>query len=157
MHKLYALADLNGKLVLAKSTVEEYGITPNDGRRFYNLRGIKIESTDGDPNANASYATMPDVDSIYSVAQLYGFVKKFDKDFSVGKAVNPTMLNEDGTPKIVYHGTSEKFTVFDMDKTRSSMDIQGAFFSPWEIDAAGYGEGAFRRVFENGKHFAGDG
>ena len=50
------------------------------------------------------------------------------------------IVNEDGTPKVVYHGTSEKFTVFDRTKGRSNMDIQGMFFSPWEIDAKGYGE-----------------
>lgn len=50
------------------------------------------------------------------------------------------IVNEDGTPKVVYHGTSEKFTVFDRTKSRSNMDIQVMFFSPWEIDAKGYGE-----------------
>ena len=51
----------------------------------------------------------------------------------------------DGTPMLVYHGTNEKFNVFDMDKTRNKMDLKGAFFSPYEIEAGGYGEnvGAF--------------
>ena len=40
----------------------------------------------------------------------------------------------------VYHGTSEQFNSFDMSKGRANMDIQGAFFSPWEFDAEGYGE-----------------
>ena len=40
----------------------------------------------------------------------------------------------------VYHGTSESFTVFDKTKGRANMDIQGMFFSPWELDAKGYGE-----------------
>lgn len=39
----------------------------------------------------------------------------------------------------VYHGTDKDFTVFDRTKGRSTMDIQGSFFSPWEIDAGGYG------------------
>lgn len=47
--------------------------------------------------------------------------------------------DEDGNLLKVYHGTDQEFTVFDMDKGRSSMDIQGAFFSPWDIDAEGYG------------------
>ena len=49
------------------------------------------------------------------------------------------MLNEDGTPKVFYHGTDADFPVFDRTKGRSNMDIQGMFFSPWELDAAGYG------------------
>ena len=50
------------------------------------------------------------------------------------------ILDEDGKLLRVYHGTSENFTVFDPSKGRSTMDIQGSFFSPWEIDAGGYGE-----------------
>lgn len=50
------------------------------------------------------------------------------------------IVNEEGNPRVVYHGTSEKFTVFDRTKGRSTMDIQGMFFSPWEIEAGGYGE-----------------
>lgn len=48
--------------------------------------------------------------------------------------------DEDGNLIPVYHGTMEDFTVFDRSKGRSTMDIQGMFFSPWEIDASGYGD-----------------
>ena len=47
-----------------------------------------------------------------------------------GDTIPSELLNEDGTPKVVYHGTDADFTVFDMSKGRSTMDIQGAFFSP---------------------------
>ena len=47
--------------------------------------------------------------------------------------------DEDGNLLKVYHGTSESFTVFDKTKGRANMDIQGMFFSPWELDAKGYG------------------
>lgn len=47
--------------------------------------------------------------------------------------------NEEGKLIPVYHGTDAEFTVFDRTKGRANMDIQGSFFSPWEIDAAGYG------------------
>ena len=49
------------------------------------------------------------------------------------------MLNEDGTPKILYHGADAEFESFDPTMGRANMDIQGMFFSPWEIDTAGYG------------------
>ena len=48
--------------------------------------------------------------------------------------------DEDGNLRVVYHGSSEDFTVFDRTKTRANMDIQGNFFSPWDLDAQGYGE-----------------
>lgn len=47
--------------------------------------------------------------------------------------------DEDGNLLVVYHGTDEDFTIFDASKGRSNMDIQGMFFSPWELDAQGYG------------------
>ncbi len=49
------------------------------------------------------------------------------------------VVDEDGKPLIVYHGSDADFNAFDMTKGRANMDIQGAFFSPWEIDAGGYG------------------
>ena len=52
---------------------------------------------------------------------------------------NSKVRDEDGNLLKVYHGTTENFTVFDKTKGRSNMDIQGMFFSPWEIDAKGYG------------------
>ena len=47
--------------------------------------------------------------------------------------------DEDGNLLVVYHGSYEDFTVFDKAKGRANMDIQGMFFSPWEIDAGDYG------------------
>ena len=44
----------------------------------------------------------------------------------------------------VYHGSAENFTVFDPSKSRANMDIQGSFFSPWELDASGYGDNVRR-------------
>lgn len=48
--------------------------------------------------------------------------------------------DENGNLLKVYHGTTENFTVFDKTKGRANMDIQGMFFSPWELDAKDYGE-----------------
>lgn len=50
------------------------------------------------------------------------------------------VVDEDGNPLVVYHGTDAEFDVFEMDRGRANMDIQGAFFSPYEEDAAGYGQ-----------------
>lgn len=49
------------------------------------------------------------------------------------------VVDEDGNPLIVYHGTEANFNTFDMSKGRANMDIQGAFFSPYIEDAQGYG------------------
>ena len=58
------------------------------------------------------------------------------------------VVDGNGEPLVVYHGTDADFTVFDRAKTRATMDIQGNFFSPWEDDARGYGSNV-RRFFLN--------
>ncbi len=63
--------------------------------------------------------------------------QQFKRWFGKSKAVHA-----DGTPMIVYHGTDADFSGFDPAKGRSAMDIQGMFFSPWELDAGGHGENA---------------
>ncbi len=140
LHKLYTPIIYDGKSYIAVTTVEEYynETSSSVSRRAYNLKAIKIEPAGGQLGNNSS-SSVPVTDSIISISELYSFVKRYDKDFSAGMAVNKSLVNEDGTPLIVYHGTDEDFTVFDSSKGRSTMDIQGMFFSPWEEDASGYG------------------
>ena len=119
MHKLYSPVSYDGKMYIAKIAVEEYGYGNASGRRFYNLRGIEMTPAAGTPEASASYGTMASQESIDSIADLFSAVKRYDKDFSP-KAVNPELLNPDGTPRVFYHGTREEngnFTVFDETKS----------------------------------------
>ena len=64
---------------------------------------------------------------------------------------NSKVVDENGEPLVVYHGTESNFDIFDMSKGRKNMDIQGAFFSPWELDAKGYGRnvGAYYLSIKN--------
>ena len=66
------------------------------------------------------------------------------------------VVDENGEPLVVYHGSDADFDVFDKTKERANMDIQGMFFSPWEIDAQGYG-GHVRAFFLNIKNPANEG
>ena len=67
---------------------------------------------------------------------------------SVLQVNSSKIVDGNGEPLVVYHGTDADFTVFDRAKTRATMDIQGNFFSPWEDDARGYGSNV-RRFFLN--------
>ena len=133
MHKLYAYVEYDGKPYIAKVSVEEYGTNENVGKRFYNLRGIKIEPVGGAPNTNVSYGTVPNTDSTISISDLYALVKQYDKDFKP-KAVNPALLNEDGTPKMWYHSTNADFTVF---KKGSGVLGDGIYFSGYSQNLYG--------------------
>lgn len=117
MHKLYAPVDFNGDLYVAKVTVEEYG-AGDSSKRFYNLRGIKIDPAGGTPDAKTSYGTMPDTRSTYSISDLYSLVKSNDKNFKEIPASK--VVNKDGTPRVVYHYTNGDFTVFNTDTSGSN-------------------------------------
>ncbi len=100
----------NNDLYIAKVTEEEYG-AENGGRRFYNLKGIKIESADGRLE-KISTSPMSGTDSTISVSDLYALVKGYDKDFK--SQPSSKVVNTDGTPKVVYHGTNADFWTFSL-------------------------------------------
>ena len=66
------------------------------------------------------------------------------------------VVDENGEPMVVYHGTGADFDVFDTTMGRNSMDILGSFFSPWDLDAKGYGPNvrAFFINIKNPANFA---
>ena len=61
------------------------------------------------------------------------------------------IVDENGEPLVVYHGSDAGFEVFDRTKGRSGMDIQGMFFSPWDYESEGYGKNV-RAFFLNIKN-----
>ena len=132
MHKLYSPVIFNNDLYIAKVTVEEYG-AENGGRRFYNLKGIKIDPAGGTPDAKTSYGTMPDTRSEYSISDLYALVKDYDKDFK--SQPSSKVVNEDGSPKVVYHGTTANFTEF---KASNGALGKGIYFTDSKDFAKGY-------------------
>ena len=139
MHSLYAVADMGNGREILKLYIEELNDVNADGtmKRAYQLQNIENQQLNDRVQGKtlAPSASTADIDTI---ADLFAVVKQKDKNFN--PKPSSTLVNEDGTPKVFYHGTDAEFTVFDRTKGRSNMDIQGMFFSPWEIDAKGYGE-----------------
>lgn len=119
-HKMYALGkDADGNVAVYRITVEEYFQSksqPNE-KKFHNLKYIeKVAelSADALSEKNGSGgSTMRNSTTTYSVADVYSFVKQYDKEFTSAPEVNPRLLNKDGTPKVFYHGTpNATFTEF---------------------------------------------
>ena len=147
LHKLYSVIEYEGNEYIAKITVEEfYNESINaDSLRAYNLKAIKIEPASGREETNS---TTPNAGegSINTIADLYEHVKKYDKDFRPSKEVNPELLNDDGTPKELYHGTPEEFSVFDRSKIGSNFSQSGSgnyggfFFTDKMTHAKSYGK-----------------
>lgn len=112
--------------------VDVRGLSDFDNTRYgsviYDLKGRDLERKNANSPRFSLTATQMDSEG----EPLSREQQNFFKDSKV--------RDEDGNLRVVYHGTDSNFTVFDRTKSRANMDIQGSFFSPWEIDAGGYGE-----------------
>lgn len=93
------------------------------------VNSYSMQNSAEDANGKHSLMDIPAMDS--TGRELSAEQREYFKDSKV--------RDEDGNLLVVYHGTDADFTVFDASKGRANMDIQGMFFSPWELDAQGYG------------------
>lgn len=140
VHLFYCPVKTGNDVGIAKLyVVESY----DDKKKFY-LTKIESEYLDStDEQTSLKSSKYPDT---ISVADLFDLVKQFDKDFHPGKEIDPIFLNDDGTPKVFYHGTDEDFTAFDITKSRSwdgapDYDLPGFYFSESPEISGDYGEG----------------
>ncbi len=104
MHSLYAIADMGNGRELLKLYVEEINDVNQDGtiKRAYQLQNINkvpLRSNEFRENPLAPSTQRNDI----MISQLFALVKSLDKNFQPRKSSK--VVNEDGTPKIVYHGT----------------------------------------------------
>lgn len=132
MHSLYAVADVGHGPELLKLYVEEMN-DPNSvdtSKRAYQLQNIeKASAVNGGVQGNSPSSLANTTNAIRTVSDLFASVKMGDSSFKpkpASKVVNP-----DGTPKEVYHGTVYDFTIFD----------GGAFFTDDYFNADGYASG----------------
>ena len=137
-------ADKKRTIPLLRSMGLQY--RPTDLLRYGSLGSITYSGTDvnlqGVPFSSVIDETRMQKDKEYAAAVQSGDMKAAQKmvDEAAEKAMSDSKIRaDDGRLLPVYHGTDADFTVFDRTKGRSTMDIQGSFFSPWEIDAGGYG------------------
>ena len=106
VHSLYALSDTGQGVELIKLFVDEI-YTPNSDntiKRAYKLNGYnKFQLKTGLGLGNNAYSTLNSTGNTYSVADLFDIVKQVDKTFN--PSPSSLIVNDDGTPKVVYHGT----------------------------------------------------
>ena len=137
MHKFYAPIIIDGKTYIAKMSVDEsFSPGQNDtNKKFYHVRAIEVETASSVGIGKSHTPIIEDTVSTVSISDLHALVKRYDKEFSP-KSVNPVLLNEDGTPKVFYHGTSDRFTSFDIGEV--SQREGSFFFAENREDAAAY-------------------
>lgn len=164
-HKLYALGkDERGQVALYKITVEEFfqsAKQPGE-KKFHNLRYIeKIADNIGGrtyENSRSGGSTSDVSTTGFSVAQLYAFVKRYDKDFT--PAPKSSTVIENGRPRVVYHQTAGDFSVFNTNNPVAGLNDSetpnGMFFktNDHDIGIGGDKQMAVYLKMENPLHFA---
>ena len=119
-HSMYAYTEVLGYPALLKLQVEElfYNSRDESGiiHRDYILQNIEEEQLPRSKQVSSLHH-LENGSSTITVSDLYSFVKRFDKDFTAAHEVNPALLNEDGTPKVLYHYTDNVFSIFDISRS----------------------------------------
>ena len=123
MHSFYTLAKMRGKEALVKLYVEEVfsARTESTFARAYNLKYIEmVAGIDRGVYSSEGGLTDSHPATDLTIADLFALVKRFDKDFSPKPASK--VVDEDGRPKVMYHGTGAEFWTFDR---RKANDLTG--------------------------------
>ena len=149
MHSLYAIADIGNGPEILKLYVEEIN-NPNASstlKRAYQLQNIeKASVVNGGVQSDAPSSLSSATNAVRTVADLFATVKSKDASFNPKPASK--IVNADGTPMVVYHGTSDRFTQF---KDSEIAPREGSFFfAQNREDAEAYtGNGTIMEVYVN--------
>ena len=120
MHSFYTVADVGKKKEVLKLYVEEI-YNPNSqetNKRAYELKNIEKAFAVSVRVQNNPSSLTNTANAVNTVADLFALVKLYDSDFNPNNASK--IVNADGTPKVMYHGTPAQFTAFDKKKAKSS-------------------------------------
>lgn len=106
------------------ATYKDYALTLREGTKKNLGRDAfgKTEYTDENGNAAVKYSVTPEEDEAYMEAY-------FDGDDERMQELVDQAAYKSGYRYKAYHHTENAFTIFDLDKARKSMDIQGFYFS----------------------------
>lgn len=147
MHHMYTVANYNGNSYLLKLYVEE--AMDKKGRevfsRAYTLKNVQAVQIDAEKTgatqssvlSNEGGLTAGKAPARISVAELVDLVKAHDKEFTYNSSSK--VVNEDGTPKVMYHGTSNGgFNVFDPYSSNFGLFGTGSYFTDNQDVAKSY-------------------
>ena len=141
MHSFYSVADIGTGAEVLKVYVEEMydPATKNTNKRAYQLKNIeKAFAASVRVQGKSPSSLTNTANAIKNVADLFSVVKQYDKNFTPKPASK--IVNEDGTPKVMYHGTPNDFAIFDKKKTKSyGYYGRGFYFTNSESHSQQYG------------------
>ena len=144
IHRMFSPFVVGDNVFVAKLTVKEL-VQEKEGKRLYSVEALEIK--EASRKWNAAYNATEGVLTSFPQEAFDNIIARFLPD---GKNCSK-IVDGNGEPLVVYHGSDAEFEVFDRTKGRSGMDIQGMFFSPWDYESEGYGKNV-RAFFLNIKN-----
>ena len=144
IHRMFSPFVVGDNVFVAKLTVKEL-VQEKEGNRLYSVEALEIK--EASRKWNAAYNATEGVLTSFPQEAFDNIIARFLPD---GKNCSK-IVDGNGEPLVVYHGSDAEFEVFDRTKGRSGMDIQGMFFSPWDYESEGYGKNV-RAFFLNIKN-----
>lgn len=138
--KASKIVNADGSPEILKLYVEEM-YNPNESKtskRAYKLNYIEQQqpSVGGSSNNVTLASSQATAANVHTVSDLFALVKRCDKKFSPKAASQ--IVNEDGSPKIMYHQTDADFSVFRTESTGAGRGDailpDGAFFKSSDTD-----------------------
>ena len=154
MHHFYALYDDGTGVNLLKLYVEEALTNKNNEifSRAYQLKDIeKITALPGGVHPASGSLTYGSTATGYSIADLCDLVKTYDKEYQPKESSK--VVNDDGTPKMMYHGTNadRDFHIFNTYGSNYGLYGAGSYFTDNPEVASSYavnkGRGTRPRVY----------
>ena len=140
MHSLYAVAHVGGDYEVVKLYVEEMN-SPNSsdtGKRAYQLQNIEKYRPTARGSQKVSPISAASTGTVITVSDLAQYVKTKDGEYA--PSYPSKIVNADGSPKVMYHGSQAQFSSFDRKKARSSGTYgKGFYFTDSTSHAGTYG------------------
>lgn len=132
IHRLYSAVNVDGKDYRVKVTLKE-DRTNNEAKKAYNYEATKIELLAGQTENAVTFSR--NSNNSITVAKLLNGV---EKSYSPGEKLldYSKVVDENGEPKVVYHGTDAEFYQFDPSK--NDPGYHGFYFSDERDVAATY-------------------
>ncbi|MDR1542839.1 MAG: hypothetical protein LBS50_00215, partial [Prevotellaceae bacterium] len=150
IHRLFGAVELDGKIYRVKTTVKYFTDKSNENK-VHSYEVIKIELLDETDN---STERNPDSQTVSPIAAAK-LLQNVEKSYEKGKFIlddHSKVVDENGEPLVVYHGTNNKFTEFD---THRNNYLTGTWFTPNKKRAITYGRNLMG-VFLNVKNPSND-
>lgn len=147
VHHLYCPVRIKGSN--QKGIAKLYVTETYEGTKKFYLNKIEMSpDTMVSTNNGSTWSNSSASSDTISISEIFNFVKRHDKDYEADSKYpvffNPKepskIVNADGTPMIMYHGSPEQFTAFDKSKAKASGTYgRGFYFTNSDSHAKQYG------------------